>query len=186
MVPLYRRRLGWTRRQPRQAARHLGRGAVDALPGTARRHDLSGTASSQALWLQLLRARPGCPIPDGICHDVLGRVLAGQPSALGPEGLLPDARARAFYVIDRQFILAIPNPSTKCTVALDPKAFQFFCPGTDLRWNRVGQPLGAHAGGGPDWALPLQVATVAQDGHVLFSPFFRGDLRFDLKGSPWG
>jgi len=66
------------------------------------------------------------------------------------------------------------------------RAFQFYCPGTNLRWNRVGQPIGARAGSGPDWDLPLVPATVAQDGHILFSPFWGDVLRVDLKGSPWG
>src|SRR5260370_25327545 len=73
-----------------------------------------------------------------------------------------------------------------CTVPFDPKAFQFFCPGTDLRWNRVGQPVGARAGGGQDWDLLLHVATVAQDGHVLFGPSWGGLLRVVLKANPWG
>ena len=92
---------------------------------------------------------------------------------------------RAFYVITKVFRDAAPGSSTKCQVAFDRKTFQFFCPGTDLRWNRVGEPLGAHAGNGPDWALPLHVATVAQDGHILFSPFFGGLLPVDLQGNPW-
>jgi len=129
---------------------------------------------------------PASRFPTGSVTTFSAASLPGSRPLLVRKGFYLIHAPRAFYVIDRQFIPAIPNPSTKCTVAFDPKAFQFFCPGTDLRWNRVGQPLGAHAGGGPDWALPLQVATVAQDGHVLFSPFFRGDLRFDLKGSPWG
>jgi len=93
---------------------------------------------------------------------------------------------RAFYVIERRF-LAQPPPSFKvftCTVAFDPKAFQFYCPGTGLRWNRVGQPIGAHAGS-RDWATGLHIATVAHDGHVLFSPFWGPVLPVDLKGSPW-
>jgi hypothetical protein len=101
-----------------------------------------------------------------------------------PEGFYLIHAPRAFYVIERLFEKSA-RPFTKCRVAFDPKAFQFFCPGTDLRWNRVGQPVGAHAGGGPDWALPLHVATVAQEGHVLFSPFWGGLLPVDLKGNPW-
>jgi len=69
---------------------------------------------------------------------------------------------------------------------LDRKAFQFYCPGTSLRWNRVGQAIGAHAGSGPDGDLSLVPATVAQDGHILFSPFWGDVLRVDLQGSPWG
>ncbi len=92
---------------------------------------------------------------------------------------------RAFYVIHRLFQKPA-KPFTKCTLAFDPKAFQFYCPGTNLRWNRVGQPIGARAGSGPDWDLPLVPATVAQDGHILFSPFWGDVLRVDLKGSPWG
>jgi hypothetical protein len=91
---------------------------------------------------------------------------------------------RAFYVITRLFQQPM-KPFTKCTVAFEPKTFQFSCPGTGLRWNRVGEPLGAHAGTAPDSALPLRVATVAQDGHVLFSPFFGGLLPVDLHGNPW-
>jgi len=92
---------------------------------------------------------------------------------------------RAFYVV-KQLFQNPTSPSTQCTVAFDPKAFQFFCTGTDLRWDRLGQPLGAHAGSGSDWAKPLHVATVAQDGHVLFCPFFGGVLPIDLEGDPWG
>jgi len=33
--------------------------------------------------------------------------------------------------------------------------------------------------------LPLVPATVAQDGHILFSPFWGGVLGVDLRGSPW-
>lgn len=91
---------------------------------------------------------------------------------------------RAFYVIHRLF-QSPAKPFTKCTLAFDSKAFQFFCPGTGLRWNRVGQPIGAPAGNGPDSNLALVPATVAQDGHILFSPFWGDVLRVDLQGNPW-
>jgi hypothetical protein len=48
----------------------------------------------------------------------------------------------------------------------------------------MGQPLGGHAGE-EDWALSLSPATVAHDGHILFSPFFGDVLRTELKGNPW-
>lgn len=92
---------------------------------------------------------------------------------------------RAFYVIDRLFQMPT-KPYTKCTLAFDASAFQFYCPGTDLRWNRVGQPLGAHPPPGLDWRLQLRSTTVAQDGHVLFNPLFGGLLPVVLNGSPWG
>lgn len=106
-------------------------------------------------------------------------------SAHVPEGFYLIHAPRAFYVIHRLFQQPA-KPFTKCTLAFDPKAFQFYCPGTNLRWNRVGQLLGARTGSGPDWDLPLVPATVAQEGHVLFSPFWGDVLRVVLKGSPWG
>jgi hypothetical protein len=109
----------------------------------------------------------------------------GGPSFSEPVGFYLIHAPRAFYVVN-QIFQNPTDPSTKCTVAFDPAAFQFFCPGTELRWDRVGQPLGVHAGTSPDWVLGLRVATVAQDGHILFSPFFGGVLPIDLKGDPWG
>jgi hypothetical protein len=92
---------------------------------------------------------------------------------------------RAFYVIHRLFQLPV-KPFTMCTLAADPKAVQFYCPGTNLRWNRTGRPIGPRAPRRPDWDLPLVPATVAQDGHILFSPYWGDVLRVDLQGSPWG
>ncbi len=89
---------------------------------------------------------------------------------------------RAYYVIHRMAQQPV-KPFIQCPLAFDRKSFQFYCPGTSLRWNRVGQPIGAPAGRG--WDLPLVPATVAQDGHILFSPFWGGVLGVDLKGNPW-
>jgi hypothetical protein len=132
-------------------------------------------------------------------YYVLGRASrypAGSVTTF-PASSLPGSRAvaahvrvgvylihapRAFYVIHRQSQQPV-KPFTQCTLAFDRKAFQFYCPGTGLRWNRVGQPVGARAGSG--WDLPLVPATVAQDGHILFSPFWGGVLGVDLRGNPW-
>jgi hypothetical protein len=58
-------------------------------------------------------------------------------------------------------------------LAFDPRRSQFYCPGTNPRWNRIGHPIGARASSGPYWDLTLHVAAVAQDGHVLVRPFYR-------------
>jgi hypothetical protein len=67
-----------------------------------------------------------------------------------------------------------------------PQGLPVLLPRTDLRWNRVGQPIGVRGAPGQDWHLPLVPATVARDGHVLFSPFWGDVARVVLKGSPWG
>jgi hypothetical protein len=156
-------------------------------------------ASVQAIWAVLASLRFP-PLTQGTIwqqrYYVLG--LASQyparsvtliPAASLPKGLRSESfylihAPRAFYVIDQVFA----NPqrsSVTCTMAFNRKTFQFFCPGTNLRWNRTGQPVGAHAHGGPDWELPLHIATVAHDGHILFSPFFGGLLPLRLPGNPW-
>jgi hypothetical protein len=106
-------------------------------------------------------------------------------SAKVPEGFYLIHAPRAFYVIPR--LAQKPTaPDTTCTLAFNKKAFQFYCPGTSLRWNRIGRPVGANAKNAPGWSLGLVPATVAQDGHILFSPFWGGVLGVDLHGSPWG
>lgn len=115
---------------------------------------------------------PGASLPRG--SGLLSHVREGFYLIHAP---------RAFYVIHRLFNMPV-KPFTSCTLAFERKPFQFFCPGTDLRWNRVGQPIGAHAGSGGD--LSLVPATVAQDGHILFGSFWGGVLRVDLPGNPWG
>jgi hypothetical protein len=89
---------------------------------------------------------------------------------------------RGFYVIRQNFQHSAP--STQCRVAFSHKAFQFFCPGTALRWDRVGDPLGAHAGS-EDWALPLTQATVSDDGHILFAPDFYNSFLLGVKEKLW-
>jgi hypothetical protein len=105
-------------------------------------------------------------------------------SGFKPEGLYLVHAPRAFYAVKQIFGLDT-QPFTTCKMAFDRRAFQFFCPGTALRWDRIGRPIGRHAGS-QDWALPLVPATVAHDGHILFSPFFGGVLGVDVKGNPWG
>ena len=130
----------------------------------------------------------------GFAYFVLGRAArypTGSVTTISAASL-PTGRAsyqdglylihapRAFYVIDKVFQRPV-KPFTKCTVAFDRERFQFYCPGTRLRWNRIGQPLRAHARQASDWALGLHVATVAQDGHVLFNQFFGAVLPAAIK-----
>jgi hypothetical protein len=117
-----------------------------------------------------------------------GSVTLVPSSSLPHTGSKPESfylihAPRAFYAIKQIFGLDT-QPFTTCKMAFDRQAFQFFCPGTDLRWDRVGRPIGPRAGS-QDWMLPLIPATVAHDGHILFSPFFGGVLGVDLNGSPW-
>ncbi len=69
-----------------------------------------------------------------------------------------------------------------------PASASLLYPRDTLQWNRDGTPVAApeaNAGYASNWALGLHVATVAQDGHVLYSPFFGALLDFRLKGNPW-
>jgi hypothetical protein len=106
-------------------------------------------------------------------------------SAKVREGFYLINAPRAFYAIPR-LAQKPTSPYTTCTLAFNKKAFQFYCPGTRLRWDRVGQPISANGASRSGWSLPLIPATVAQDGHILFSPFWGGVLGADLQGSPWG
>jgi hypothetical protein len=182
----------WVGHDASRAERHAAWAVVRSLRFPALRE---GTIWRAPAWLT------------GVRYYVLGRASRYPVGSVTtfPPASLPGSRSfpggfrsaikgfylihapRAFYVITKVFQTQ-PPPSFKvftCTVAFDPKRFQFYCPGTGLRWNRAGQPIGAHAGS-RDWAMGLHIATVAQDGHVLFSPEFGPLLPVVLKGSPWG
>lgn len=130
---------------------------------------------------------PASRYPTGSVAAVPRSSLPGSRavSAKVPDGFYLIHAPRAFYAISRLAQKPTP-PYTTCPLAFNKKAFQFYCPGTSLRWNRIGQPIGANARTGPDWHLGLLPATLAQDGHILFSPFSGGVLGVDLHGSPWG
>src|SRR5215469_2504115 len=156
-------------------------------------------ASVRAIWAVLASLRFP-PLTEGTIwqhrYYVLGpasryptRSVTLVPAASLPKGLGSGSfylihAPRAFYAIDQVFATPQRSP-VRCALVYDRKAFQFYCPGTNLRWNRTGQPLGSHARGGPDWELQLRVATVAHDGQVLFCPFFGGLLPIRLQGNPW-
>lgn len=167
----------WIGPRAARSARHAAWAVVRSLRFPALR---DGTVWQGAFYVLGRAARyptgsvttfPPASLPAG--HGLAGHV---------PMGFYLIHAPRAFYAIGRQFE-SPAKPFSKCTLAFDRKAFQFYCPGTGLRWNRVGQPVGAHAGN--DQTLALVPATVAQDGHLLFSPFWGDALRVDLRGSPW-
>jgi hypothetical protein len=92
------------------------------------------------------------------------------PKSLGtPESFYLIHTPRGYYAINQQFDNHAKPPIT-CSLAFDPNTSQFRCPGTNLRWDRLGQPLGSHSGSA-DWALGIRMATVAQDGHMLVSRY---------------
>lgn len=138
-----------------------------------------GTAGREVLATALLRARPGFAISHRLGHSVPSSSL--PHGAFKPPAFYLIHAPRAFYAIKQVFRTS--SGSTECRVAFDRKDFQFFCPGTGLRWDRVGRPVGARAD--EEWSLSLVPATVAHDGHILFCPFFGGVLGVDLKGNPW-
>ena len=92
---------------------------------------------------------------------------------------------RAFYVVSATFASSVGSASA-CAVAYDRGRRQFYCPGTKLRWDITGQPLATSEPGGADEGLGPRIATVAQDGHVLYCPFFGALLGTRLNGNPWG
>ncbi|HEX9521125.1 MAG TPA: hypothetical protein VF940_33720 [Streptosporangiaceae bacterium] len=117
--------------------------------------------------------------PVGTVTAIPASALPRGPGFGKPAGFYLLHYPHGFYVIKKEFA----DPAHRyrlCPVVFDARANQFSCPGTGLRWDRDGLPLGPHANGGPDSALPLHIATIAQDGHVLFTPFFGPAPRADL------
>jgi hypothetical protein len=93
---------------------------------------------------------------------------------------------RALYAIPDQF--RYPDSNQTCALIYRPPSQRFACPGTHLQWGRDGRPVASsdsNAGYESDWALGLHIATVAHDGHVLYSPFFGALLGLRMKGDPW-
>lgn len=157
-------------------------------------------ASVRAIWAVLRSLRFPALRPGTIWQHryyVLGRAARYRAGTVTyfPAGSLPAGLAsrpsrafylvhapRAFYVVHQ--LAQIPSSRTpQCQLSFNPRRFQFFCPGTGLRWNRLGKPVGTQRGSG--WDLPLTEATVAQDGHILVSPSFGYVLGAVLKGNPW-
>lgn len=76
--------------------------------------------------------------------------------------------AQPIYGIEQVFTSPEP-PHPTCKVAFDRKDLQFFCPGTDLRWDRTGEAIAAHAGSA-NWELFALRVTKAEDGNLLITP----------------
>jgi hypothetical protein len=121
-----------------------------------------------------------------VTHIAASTLPAIQPCCFTRSGFYLVHAPRALYAIPDTF--AYPDSKRSCRLTYDPNAQVFSCPSTTLRWNRDGTLVASpdsNAGHAPDWDLGLHVATVAQDGHVLYSPFFGALLGLRLKGSPW-
>jgi hypothetical protein len=73
-----------------------------------------------------------------------------------------------FYGIEQVFV-SPERFHSKCKVSFDAKDAQFFCPGTDLRWDETGEPIAAHAGN-ENWTLGALPVTHTQDGNLLIEP----------------
>jgi hypothetical protein len=163
-------------------------------------HDASA-ADKRAIWSVIRSLRFPALHARTIYHDavyVLGRTSAYpvgsvtviQPSSLPvgprlrhPQGFYLVHAPRAFYVPEKIFGYPV-RPFRTCPVSYNPATSQFYCPGTNLRWNRKGQPIGAHAGDGRQWQLQPRLAAVSTNGHVMYGPSF-GPLQPFFRGSPW-
>jgi hypothetical protein len=93
----------------------------------------------------------------------------------------------ALYAIRDRF--TYPGSRRTCALVYRPSSRRFACPDTSLEWNRDGSPFvspESNAGHAPGWALGLHIATVAQDGHVLYAPFFGAVGNLPLGGNTRG
>ena len=125
--------------------------------------------------------------PQGsVTHIAAATLPEIQPCCFTRSGFSSVHAPRALYGIPDRF--TYPDSNRSCDLTYEPNAQLFSCPGTALRWNRDGALVASpdsNAGHAPDWDLGLHIATVAHDGHVLYSPFFGALLGLRLKGSPW-
>jgi hypothetical protein len=77
------------------------------------------------------------------------------------------------------------NGAPSCELRYDAKARQFYCPGTRLRWNDLGDFIGVSSVNPEELDVGPKIATVAQDGHILYCPYFGNLLATSLAGNPW-
>jgi hypothetical protein len=122
--------------------------------------------------------------PVGSVTVIPASSLPVGPGLRHPQGFYLVHAPRAFYVPEGMFAYPV-RPFRTCEVSYDPARAQFYCAGTNLRWTREGQPIGAHAGGARSWQLRPRLAAVSTNGDVLYGPFF-GPLQAFLRGNPWG
>ena len=128
--------------------------------------------------------------------DVLGRTTAYPVGSVthfaasslpvaGGSGLFLIHAPRAFYAIPDTF--QAPDSHTTCTLTYDPSSKQFTMPGDGMQWNLVGVPEPAsNLADASDWSLGLHIATVAQDGHVLYNAVLRRAAPDTAQGQPLG
>ncbi len=127
--------------------------------------------------------------------DVLGRTTAYPVGSVthfassslpiaGGSGLFLIHAPRAFYAIPDTF--QAPNSHTTCALTYDSASKHFRCPATGMQWNLVGIPNPVSNAGYTDGMdIGLHIATVAQDGHVLYAPSFGALFPLLFKGNPW-
>jgi hypothetical protein len=114
---------------------------------------------------------PAADYPAGSVTGFAGSTLPTIARPRYTRGFYLVHTSRGFYVVDR-FFLVPTRPAAPCTVAFDRASSLFYCPGTKLRWNVAGRhirPPGPRYAG---WDLPLGVAAISTDGHILVSPSF--------------
>jgi hypothetical protein len=133
-------------------------------------------------------------------YNVLGEASSYPVGSVTPIAAVPRRRGglggsryflvhapRAFYVVAG----AIGpgggqhNGTPSCELRYDAKARQFYCPGTRLRWNDLGDFIGVSSVNPEELDVGPKIATVAQDGHVLYCPYFGNLLATRLAGNPW-
>ena len=121
-----------------------------------------------------------------VTHIAASTLPISKPYLTTAHGFYLVHAPRAFYAISDTF--TYPTSDHTCPITYNSSTKRFTCVATSLRWNRNGQLLrtpNSNAGTAGDWNLGLHIATIAQDGHVLYNPSFGALLQVRLKGDPW-